>query len=254
MKCVPVLETTFVGPDAARRVGPGMVFLHEGLGSIELWRDFPEALCARLGWEGLVYSRVGYGWSGLRPGDGRVPADYLEREAIQALPDLLAASEMERPWLLGHSDGGSIALIAAACAPERYAGIVVIAPHYCVEDKCLEGILRAREAFEHGDLRKRLARYHDNVDAMFYGWCDTWLDPARRGWSIEPLLASVRCPVLAIQGVEDEYATLDQIEAIARHAPQTELLKIPDCGHFPFLKQPDVVIEAIAAFVAKQSA
>jgi pimeloyl-ACP methyl ester carboxylesterase len=126
---------------------------------------------------------------------------------------------------------------------------VSIAPHYCVEDVCLQGIERACDAYEHGALRARLAKYHRDVDSVFRGWCDTWLNPARRGWNIEAFLKNIACPVLAIQGVQDEYATLDQIRAIKRCAPQTQLMEIADCGHFPFLHHPEKVIEGIAAFV-----
>lgn len=244
-----VLEYAWIDPANVAKNAPVIVFLHEGLGSLALWRKFPQALCERLQWRGLVYSRYGYGASMSR--DEPVPQDYLEREALECLPAVLEVFDIERPWLLGHSDGGSIALIAAGddAARSRYAGIVSIAPHYRVEDVCLQGIERARTAYEQGELRARLAKYHRDVDSVFYGWCDTWLDPARRNWNIETFLKNIACPVLAIQGVQDEYATLDQIEAIERCAPQTHLMEIEGCGHFPFLSHPEKVIEKIAAFV-----
>ena len=247
------LEYAWVGPARAAPDAPVMVFLHEGLGCIDLWRGFPAALCERLQWRGLVYSRFAYGASTPRPHDEPFPGDYLEREALTALPALLRAFGIERPYLLGHSDGGSIALIAAAREPGRYAGIVAIAPHHCVEEVCLRGIDRARLAYESAGLRERLAKYHQDVDSAFYGWHDAWRDPRRRAWRIENLLERIVCPVLAIQGVRDEYATLDQIEAIGRHAPQAELLALDRCGHFPFLTRGDEVMDAIADFVARHA-
>ena len=244
------LEYRRVGPQPPAPGAPTMVFLHEGLGCIGLWRAFPANLCARLQWRGLIYSRFAYGASTPRPHGEPFPDDYLEREALEVLPRVLQALGIERPWLLGHSDGGSMALIAAANDPgrERYAGIVAIAPHYRVEDVCIAGIERARAAYERGELRRKLAKYHRDVDSAFYGSCDTWLNPRRRGWSIERSLQNIACPVLAIQGVQDEYATLDQIEAIQRHAPQTELLTMDGSGHLPFLVFEERVIEAIAEF------
>ncbi|MDR1854636.1 MAG: alpha/beta hydrolase, partial [Azoarcus sp.] len=180
------LEYRWLGPANPAPDTPTLVFLHEGLGCVELWRQFPAKLCERLQWRGLAYSRYAYGASTPRPHDEPFPDDYLERETLDVLPQTLRALGVERPWLLGHSDGGTIALIAAAHdrACERYAGIVTIAPHYRVEDVCLAGIERARDAYEHGDLRRKLAKYHRDVDGAFYGWCDTWLNPRRRGWNI----------------------------------------------------------------------
>ena len=245
------LEFAWFGSENVPADAPTLVFLHEGLGCIELWRDFPQALCERLQCRGFAYTRFAYGESTPRPHDEPFPDDYLEREALKVLPAVLEAVGIERPWLIGHSDGGTIALLAAADDPgcARYPGIVVIAPHYRVEEVCIEGIERARVAYEQGEFRARLAKYHRDVDSAFYGWCHVWLNPARRGWNIEASLKNVACPTLAIQGVQDEYATLDQIEAIQRHAPQTKLMKVDECGHFPFLAQAEAVIETIAVFV-----
>ena len=243
------LEFAWYGPENVPADAPTLVFLHEGLGCVTLWRDFPQALCERLQCRGIAYSRFAYGESTPRPLDEPLPADYLEREAQDVLPAVLDSLGIERPWLIGHSDGGTIALVAAANDPARYAGIVIIASHYRVEEVCLEGIERARVAYEQRGLRERLAKYHRDVDATFYGWCNAWLDPARRDWSIEPMLKNITCPTLAIQGEQDEYATLDQIETVQRHAPQTKLIKIDECGHVPYLAKRDAVIEAIAVFV-----
>ncbi|MDR0674239.1 MAG: alpha/beta hydrolase [Zoogloeaceae bacterium] len=243
--------------NAAAGCSPTLVFLHEGLGSVALWRDFPKRLCARLGWRGLVYSRRGYGASSPRPHDEPLPRHYLRREAVEVLPALLAALGVARPWLIGHSDGGTIALLAAALlSPHRDAascsGIVTLAPHYYVEDVCLEGIRRAAAAFERGDLRARLARHHQDVDGVFHGWRDVWLDPAYRDWSIEAELCRITCPALAIQGDADEYATLEQINGIKRQAPQTKLCVLPQCGHSPHLQLPEPTLDAIEAFIRAQ--
>ena len=245
------LEFAWFGPESVPADAPTLVFLHEGLGCVASWRSFPHDLCERLQCRGFAYSRFAYGASTPRPHDEPFPFDYLEREAAEGLPAVLGTLGIERPWLIGHSDGGTIALLAAAGDPgcARYPGIVVIAPHYWLEEVCIEGIERTRVAYEQGSLRGRLARFHQDVDSAFYGWCNVWLDPARRGWNIESSLKSIACPTLAIQGVQDEYATLYQIEAIQRHAPQTKLMKVDDCGHFPFFVQREAVIDAIAAFV-----
>ncbi|MDR2881103.1 MAG: alpha/beta hydrolase [Azoarcus sp.] len=245
------LEFAWFGPENVPADAPTLVFLHEGLGCVDLWRDFPQALCERLQCRGLAYSRFAYGQSTPRPHDEAFPVDYLEREAEDVLPAVLVTLDIKRPWLIGHSDGGTIALLAAASDPEcaLYSGIVVIAPHYWVEELCVAGIERARIAYEEGELRRRLAKYHQDADSAFYGWCHAWLDATRRGWNIEASLKDIACPTLAIQGVQDEYASLDQIEAIQRHAPQTKLMKVDDCGHFPFLDRPEVVIDAVVAFV-----
>jgi len=245
------LEYLRLGPETVPAGAPTLVFLHEGLGCVDLWRNFPEDLCERIQCRGFAYSRFAYGESTPRPHEEPFPVDYLEHESLETLPAVLGALGIERPWLIGHSDGGTIALIAAANDPgcARYPGIVVIAPHYKVEDIGVANIERTRAAYEHGELRDRLSKYHRDADSAFYGWCDAWLDPARRAWNIETVLKNIACPALAIQGAQDEYATLEQIEAIQRNAPQTKLMKINDCGHFPFLTQPEAVIEAIAAFI-----
>ncbi len=228
---------------------PVVVFLHEGLGSVAMWRDFPARLCKELGLRGLVYSRFGYGRSTPRPHAERFPVDYLHREALEVLPALLDNLDVERPWLFGHSDGATIALLAAAGLPGRFPGIVVLAPHIFVEEVSLANIRVARAAYREKGLRERLAPYHDDVDSAFYAWNDIWLDPAFRNWNIEAEIERIVCPVLAIQGEGDEYATLEQLHGIKRRVRDTRLLILPGCRHSPHRDRPEEVIRATAAFL-----
>lgn len=242
--------------NAASKV-PIAVFLHEGLGSIAMWRDWPQALCERLGMRGLVYSRPGYGLSTPRAHDVKWPVDYLTAQARDILPALLDAlgidmHERRRMWMIGHSDGGSIALLHAALYPEQLAGAVVIAPHVFVEDISVEGIVQTRHLYETTDLRSKLSRYHADVDSAFYGWSDIWLSPAFRQWSIVGELAHIREPLLAVQGHGDHYGTMAQIDTIAAHVPHAQLLKLDACGHSPHRDAPLQLNEAIAAFVGNQ--
>ena len=233
---------------------PLIVFLHEGLGSTAMWRGFPQQLCEAAGCRGLVYSRPGYGHSTPRPAEEAWDLDFMHRQAHEVLPALLAGlgidSTVERPWLLGHSDGGSIALLFAARWPERLSGAIVLAPHIMVEDLSIDSIRRARDAYLQTDLRGRLARYHADPDSAFWGWNDIWLHPPFRQWSIEDEIASIRCPLLAVQGVDDEYGTLEQIRGIARRVPQARLLELPDCGHSPHRDQPQRLVEEAVAFIS----
>ena len=230
---------------------PVMVFLHEGLGSVAMWRDFPARLCEAAGLRGLVYSRPGYGKSTPRPAGERWLPDFMHRQAREVLPALLQALGVEKPWLFGHSDGGSIALLYAAAFPDALRGAVVLAPHILVEDVSVTSIAQAREVYRTTDLRHKLARYHEDVDSAFWGWNDVWLSPDFRAWSIEEEIAAIRCPLLAVQGVDDEYGTLEQVRGIARRVPQTQLLELPQCGHSPHKDQPEAVIEAVRAFVGR---
>ncbi|WP_377154930.1 alpha/beta fold hydrolase [Roseateles sp. UC29_93] len=231
--------------DASASAAPVMVFLHEGLGSIAMWRDFPARLCAAIGMRGLVYSRPGYGRSTMRAPDDRWGVDYLHRQAHEVLPAVLAALGVTSPpWLFGHSDGGSIALLHAAKLPT--AGAVVAAPHIVVEDLSLDGIRKTVEVYEAGPLRERLARFHDDPDSPFGGWSGTWLSAAFRDWSIVEEIRAIPCPVLAMQGVDDEYGTLEQIRGIAREVPQTRLFEIPACGHSPHKDKPAEVINEVS--------
>jgi pimeloyl-ACP methyl ester carboxylesterase len=234
--------------------GPGvplLVFLHEGLGSVAMWRDFPARLCEAVGARGLVYSRPGYGQSTPRPPGERWLPDFMHVQARDVLPQLLAQLGVtQKPWLFGHSDGGSIALLFAAAFPDALAGAIVLAPHIMVEDVSVRSIELAREAYQSTDLRQRLARYHADPDSAFYGWNDAWLSAEFRGWSIEDELGAIRCPLLALQGVDDEYGTLEQVRGIARRVPQTELVELADCGHSPHKDQPEAVIEAVKGFLS----
>jgi pimeloyl-ACP methyl ester carboxylesterase len=178
----------------------------------------------------------------------------MHRQAHEVLPAFFEAIGLqEKPWLLGHSDGGSIALLYAAEFPERVAGLVVMAPHILVEDVTVANIELARQAYLDTDLRQKLGRYHDDVDSAFWGWNRIWLHPPFRQWSIESELDAIRCPVLAIQGLGDEYGTLRQIRGIAERVPQTRLLEIPDCGHSPHRDQPETAIVATASFVKAEN-
>jgi pimeloyl-ACP methyl ester carboxylesterase len=244
------IEIGWVGPPAADR--PPLVLLHEGLGSVAMWRDFPARLCATLGRRGLVYSRPGYGRSTPRRPDEAWGPDYLHEQAQALLPALLDALAVPAPYVLfGHSDGGSISLIHAARFPGRAAAAVVLAPHAFVEPVALAGIRATRAAYLAGDLRQRLARYHDDVDSAFFGWNDAWLAPEFVPWNIEDLLPAIRCPVLAIQGEEDEYGTMAQLDVVAARVPDAALLKLADCGHVPHRDRPDAVIEATRALLER---
>ncbi len=229
---------------------PTLVFLHEGLGSVALWRDWPARLCERLGLPGLVYSRQGYGQSDARAdvrGAGRLQPDYMHHEALQVLPELLRTCGIERPLLLGHSDGGTIALLHAAHQP--VSACIVMAPHVIVEDISVRAITAAREAFEHGPLRSRLAPFHADVDSAFWQWNDVWLSEAFRSYDIRQEIAAIRAPLLAIQGEDDPYGTMAQIDDIAAAVPHAQRLKLRQCGHSPHKDQPEAVAQAIEAFL-----
>ncbi len=245
------VQIEYVRLNAARTDRPLMVFLHEGLGSVSMWRDFPQQLCNALNMRGLVYSRPGYGQSTPRAADEHWGLDFMHRQANEVLPALLQALHITEPvWLLGHSDGGSIALIHAAQHPERVAGTVVMAPHILVEEFGLISIRKARDAYETTDLRQKLARHHADVDSAFRGWNDIWLHPDFPRWTIEAELGAITGPLLAVQGLDDEYGTLEQIRGIARRVPQTLLVELPACGHSPHRDQPAALIAAVTDFVA----
>ena len=240
---------------ADRGKAPLVVFLHEGLGSVAMWKDFPRRLCDATGCRGLVYSRPGYGRSTPREAEEAWGLDFMHRQAHEVLPALLRAlgivGAAGSPWLFGHSDGASIALLHAARFPAQVAGAIVVAPHIVVEDLSVASIEKARHAYRDTGLRQRLARYHDDPDSAFWGWNRIWLHPPFREWSIEDEIATIACPLLAVQGVNDEYGTLEQIRGIARRVPQAELLELADCGHSPHRDQGARLIEASAAFMAR---
>ncbi len=228
-----------------------VVFLHEGLGSVSMWKDFPQRLCAAGNFRGLVFSRPAYGKSSPRPDDEIWDLDFLHRQAHEVLPAFFEAIGLdENPWLFGHSDGGSISLLYAAKFPDQVAGIVLLAPHTFVEKVTVENIEKARIAYLTTDLPAKLGRYHDSADSAFWGWNRIWLTPEFLQWNIEQEIGTIRCPVLAIQGEQDEYGTLAQIRSIASHVPQTALLEVPECGHSPHRDQPEQVIANTVSFIS----
>jgi len=229
--------------------GPALVFLHEGLGSIGQWRDFPDRVCAATGLPAIVYARYGYGQSDVR--QHAFGVDFMHREALESLPELLRALGLERPILIGHSDGASIALIHAGSG-HALRGLVTMAAHVFVEDVSIASIAAAKQAFETTDLPQKLARYHRDPAKTFYGWNDVWLAPEFRSWNIERYLPEIRCPLLAIQGCDDEYGTMAQIDAIARQAGgPVEVLKLEHCGHSAHRDQPEKLAQAVADFVKR---
>lgn len=257
MPFVDVLGHTI---EYARCAGAGnratVVLLHEGLGSVTMWRDFPARLAAASAHSVVAYSRLGYGKSERLP-DGHDPAgprrnlrtrDFMHREAYEILPAFLAALGIDQPVLFGHSDGASIALLYASRHPVQ--GVIAMAPHVLVEDISIASIEKARSDWESTDLSARLGRFHDDAEGAFRGWSDAWLSPAFRDWNIEAELAAIKAPILAVQGENDAYGTLYQIEEIARRNPRTRLFKIPGCGHAPHREHPDIILSAVQSFLA----
>ena len=229
---------------------PALVFLHEGLGSVALWRDFPAKLAAATGHPAIVYSRYGYGASDRLKAPRGV--DYMHREALETLPGLRQALGLEDVILIGHSDGASIALIHAGSGRWPVRALILEAPHVFVEDVSVASIAAARQAYATTDLRRRLARYHDDVEGAFRGWNDIWLAPEFRAWNIEEYLPGVRRPVLAIQGADDEYGTLAQLDAIERAvAGPFERLVLAECKHSPHRDQEEAVLAAMGGFIAR---
>jgi pimeloyl-ACP methyl ester carboxylesterase len=242
------LEAVSYGPPPDH--APTIVMLHEGLGCIALWRDFPAKLASATGCGVFAYSRAGYG--GSERIDLPRPLDYMSREARFSLPTVLEAIGFEGGFLLGHSDGASIAAIyAGEHADERIKGLVLMAPHVFTEEMGLTSIAEARRSYETGDLRERLARYHAHVDSAFLGWNSAWLDPGFKAWNIEDTVTRWRVPALLIQGADDQYGTLEQIRATEARspAPVTSLI-LEACRHSPQIDQPQATLDAIVGFVA----
>jgi len=244
------LAYEWVGEEGA---GAPLVLLHEGLGSIRQWRDFPAKLAAATRRRALVYDRYGYGQSELLQEPKR-SVQFMHDEALLALPELLRRLKIKQPILVGHSDGASIALIHAG-AGHALGAVVAMAPHVFIEPVCLSSIAKAVQSFETTGLGERLGRYHRDARKTFYGWADVWLDGAFPAWDIrEAYLPKIRCPVLAIQGYEDEYGTMAQLDEIGRRvAGPCELLKLDKCGHAPFRDQPEKTLAAITDFVARST-
>jgi pimeloyl-ACP methyl ester carboxylesterase len=242
------LEYQLLSP--SERVAPTLIFLHEGLGCLAMWKDFPRQVAQLTGCRTLIYSRAGYG--GSAPCSLPRPLTFMHDEALNILPKILAAVEIQKAVLVGHSDGASIALInAGGIVDERIQGLILMAPHVFVEQLTLASIREARSAYENTDLRERLARYHgDNVDCAFWGWNQVWLDEGFLDWNLEAYLPKIEVPVLLIQGKDDNYGTIRQLETIKKNLPGgAEMTLLDDCGHSPFRDRPAETLQAIAGFL-----
>ena len=243
------LECRWIGPRPGD--APTIVFLHEGLGCVTMWRDFPDRLASAAGCGALVYSRPGYG--GSDPAPGPWPVRFMHREALDVLPAVLDHFRLEEVVLFGHSDGASIAVIYAGAHPGRSSALVLEAPHVFVEPVCTGRIARIAEEYKITRLRERLLRHHGaNTDSMFKAWTDVWLRPEFRSWNIEEFLPAIECPVLVVQGEGDEYGTLRQVDTILREVESpAESLVLPGCGHSPHSDRPTEVLEASAGFLRR---
>lgn len=244
------LEVAWYGPEAAP--GPTLVLLHQGLGCVGMWRDYPARLAAATGLETLAYSRLGYGRS--TPLKQPREVRFMHDEGLETLPALLGALDVDDFILVGHSDGASISIVyAGGVGHPGLRGLVVEAPHVFIEDICVRSVAEISERFRTTDLAKGFERYHgDNTEGAFWGWARAWLRPEFRHWNIEEYLAPIRLPVLVIQGEDDEYGTMAQVDAIAAQVSgPVECLKLADCGHAPHREQTEVVLDATAAFIRK---
>ncbi|ABD53587.1 alpha/beta fold hydrolase [Jannaschia sp. CCS1] len=228
--------------------GRCVVLLHEGLGCVALWKGFPAALHEALGLPVIAYSRAGYG--GSEADDLPRPLDWMTREA-EVLPEVLEALGIGAPVLIGHSDGATIAAIAAGQPLLRQGvlAVVLIAPHFFTEDMGLTQIAKANAGFEASGLRERMANYHQDADATFRGWADAWLSDGFRDWNVEAALDGICAPVLVIQGREDQYGTLAQVEAVTARCRTAQAPIVDDCKHVPHLEQPDLVLAEVVKFV-----
>lgn len=239
------LETAWWGPGPEAAVS--IVLLHEGLGCVSLWRDFPARLAARTGAGVFAWSRAGYGRSDPRPLPW--PVTYMHEEAAHGVGPVLDAAGVRDCVLLGHSDGASIAAIYAGMRDDaRVKGLALLAPHFFVEEECLAGIAAARTRFEEGDLRSKLARHHAQVDVAFFGWNDSWRNPAFRNWDIRAEAARISVPLLVIQGLADPYGTAAQAHAAG---PRAQVVLLDDVGHAPHLEVPELVLDVITEFRAR---
>src|SRR5271168_5370237 len=233
--------------DARHSHLPTIVMLHEGLGSVAHWKDFPSQLAEETGVGVFVYSRLGHGNSA--PLEEPRSPSYMHYEAQIVLPEILRKARIERPLLLGHSDGASIAILYAGIFPDAPAGVILEAPHVFVEDVAVSSIARAKVLYNETDLPQLLGRYHANVDSMFWGWNNIWLDPSFRTWNIESSLDLIHCPVLVLQGAQDEYGTARQIEAIRARIPSASAVILENCEHAPHRDQCEATLSAISQFL-----
>lgn len=247
------LEAQWLNAGAGPASAPLLVFLHEGLGSLAMWKDFPQQVCMAAQCRGLLISRPGYGQSTPLPAGARWDCDFLERQALEVLPAAFAAlgidPQRQPLWLLGHSDGASIALMYASAFASHVAGVVALAPHCFVEEVTVASIAALQAPEVRAPLLARLARYHQAPHAVFEGWSSIWLDPAFRSWSIADRIPRIGCPILAVQGLDDEYGSLEQIRSIRRALPGTRLLELASCGHSPHRDQPQALMAAICDFL-----
>jgi pimeloyl-ACP methyl ester carboxylesterase len=241
------LETLWIEPKQVMR--PTIVMLHEGLGSVALWKHFPQRLADNTGCGVMAYSRYGHGSSDKLT--EKRPVQFMHHEGEVVLPELLDKLGIARPILLGHSDGGSIALIFAGRYPRRPRALILEAPHIFVEELGVTSITKAKLNYQATELQRKLKRYHEHADATFWGWNDIWLDPQFRSWNIEEYLPAIRCPILCIQGEEDEYGTVRQLEAIKAGAQATQILLLRNCKHSPHRDQPEATLQRIVQFVAE---
>jgi pimeloyl-ACP methyl ester carboxylesterase len=240
------IEAAWHGPPPER--APTLVLLHEGLGCVAMLRDFPKTLSERTGYGVLAYSRPGYGASDPAPRPRAL--SYMNDEALEVLPAVLDQAGVRKAILVGHSDGASIAAIYAGSRTDfRIRGLALMAPHFFVEDLSIRSIVAAKEAYERGDLRARLARYHRDADTAFYLWNAAWLDPGSRDWRIDDEVAHVRVPILIVQGIDDQYGTLAQV-ALAQEAAYcpVDVLVLENCRHSPHLDQRDATLKGVAEF------
>lgn len=240
------LEYACFGPPPDQ--APTIVLLHEGLGCAALWRDFPERLKTVSNMGIFAYSRAGYGQSDAV--ELPRPLDYMMREGVEVLPEILDALGAREVILLGHSDGATIAAsYAGTVSDSRVKGVILMAPHFFAEDEGLASIEKAKLAYQTTDLKTKMARYHRDPDNAFYGWNGAWLDPEFKHWNVEHVLDGIHVPVLAIQGAEDQYGTLAQVNVIPKRCPSPVTVKVlPDARHAPHLEAPDQTLTAIAAY------